>query len=169
MIEIRETDDELMFKYICARALLCLFILTTGCASLQPEFKEPTVSVTSFRALPAEGMAPRFEIGLHVTNPNRFALTPAGIAYSVSLEGRQILNGVANNLPEIEAYGEGNITLLATVDLFNSFSLFADVIRQPRDTFSYELDALLDLGGIYPNMKFSEEGQVSLTPIHHQR
>ena len=157
-----------MCKYIGASVLFCLLVLTTGCANLYTEFKEPAVSVTSFRALPAEGMAPRFEIGLHVTNPNRFALALAGLSYSVTLEGHQILDGVANNLPEIEAYGEGDITLLASVDLLNSLNLFADLIRQPRDRFSYELEALLDLGGVYPNVYINKEGQVSLAPMHHQ-
>lgn len=139
--------------------------MLAGCAGLKTEFKEPSISVTYFRALPSNGIAPRFEIGLHVANPNRFALDLAGVSYNVRIEGREILNGVANDLPEIEAYGEGDITLLATADLFNSISLIADLVRQPRDTFSYELDALLDLGGIYPNLTINKKGQVSLAPI----
>jgi hypothetical protein len=59
--------------------------------------------VTSFRALPSEGMAPRFLIGLHIINPNREAISLQGITYRVSLEGRKLLNGVANDLPEVPA------------------------------------------------------------------
>lgn len=143
-----------------------LLLLIASCANLQTGFKQPVVSVNSLRALPGEGLAPRFEIGLHVTNPNRFALALAGISYTISIEGRQILTGVANDLPEIAAYGEGEITLLATTDLFNSISLLADLMRQPRDTFSYELMAELDLGGIYPNQHVSKTGEVSLAPTH---
>jgi LEA14-like dessication related protein len=88
-----------------------------------------------------------------------------GLSYTVSLEGRQILSGVANELPAIAAYGEGDITLLATTDLFNSFSLFADLLRQPRDTFAYEINADLDLGGIYPNINVDKKGQISLAPV----
>ena len=154
-----------MYKSISVTILICIFAILAGCAGLKSEFKEPTISVTYFRALPSNGMAPRFEIGLHVANPNRFALALAGVSYTVRIEGREVLNGVANDLPEIEAYGEGDITLVATADLFNSISLLAELIRQPQDTFVYELDALLDLGGIYPNLTINKKGQVSLAPI----
>jgi LEA14-like dessication related protein len=154
-----------MIKQVRVLSLILWLVWLAGCASLQTDFKEPTVSVTSFRALPSEGMAPRFEIGLHVSNPNRIALELVGLSYTVSLEGRQILSGVANELPAIAAYGEGDITLLATADLFNSFSLFADLLRQPRDTFAYEINADLDLGGIYPNINVDKKGQISLAPV----
>ena len=140
-------------------------VLLGSCATLQTEFKEPSVSVTSFRALPSKGMAPRFEIGLHVTNPNRVALALEGLSYSVNIEGRQLLTGVANDLPVIEGYGEGDITLLATADLFNSISLISDFMRQPRDSFSYEIIATLDLGGMYPDIPVKKQGQISLAPV----
>ena len=151
-----------LYRHFCYALLVALL---GGCATVQREFKEPTVSVTSFRALPSKGMAPRFEIGLHVTNPNRVALELAGLSYSVSIEGHQLLTGVANELPVIEGYGEGNITLLATADLFNSISLISDLMRQPRDTFTYEIIANLDLGGIYPDIPVKKQGRVSLAPV----
>lgn len=156
-----------MIKQAWFSVLISLALLIYGCAGLQADFKEPTVNVTSFRVLPSEGMAPRFEIGLHVINPNRMALDLAGLSYTVSLEGHQILSGVANDLPAIDAYGEGDVTLLATADLFNSISLFADLVRQPRDNFSYELEAILDLGGIYPNVNVDKKGQISLAPMRN--
>lgn len=142
-----------------------VIVILTSCASLQTDFNEPTVSVTSFRALPSDSMAPRFEIGLHVINPNRMAIALEGMSYTVSIEGRQILAGVENDLPVIEGYGEGDVTLTATADLFNSISLISDLIRQPRDTFNYEFAARLDLGGIYPDIPVKKEGQVSLAPV----
>ena len=156
-----------MSKHIRYLVLIPIMFLIHGCAGLKPEFKEPVVNVTSIRALPSDNMAPRFEVGLHVTNPNRFALALAGLSYSVSIEGRQILSGVAHDLPEIEAYGEGDITLWATADLFNSISLFADLIQQPRDSFAYKLDALLDLGGIYPDVNVAKKGEISLAPLRN--
>ena len=155
-----------MIRFAWFSLLVSLLLLISSCAGLQTDFNEPTVSVTSFRALPPEGMAPRFEIGMHVTNPNRTALALAGLSYTVSLEGHKILTGVENDLPEIEAYGEGDLTLQATADLFNSISLLADLIRQPRDTFAYEIEAILDLGGMYPNVNVDKKGQISLAPMH---
>ena len=85
-----------------------------GCASLQPNFETPGVTVTSFRILPSSGLAPEFEIGLRVTNPNAQALNLRGVAYTASLDGRELIEGVANDLPTIEAYGTGDVTLTAT-------------------------------------------------------
>ncbi len=151
-----------IYKHVVYISTVALLV---SCAGLQKDFKEPTVSVTSFRALALEGMALRFEIGLHVINPNRMAIVLEGMSYTVSIEGRQILAGVENDLPMIEAYGEGDITLTATADLINSISLFADLVRQPRDTFTYKFAANLDLGGIYSGIPIENEGRISLAPM----
>ena len=145
------------------------YVFTTlflvSCSSLHENFKEPTVSVTSFRAIPSPGMVPHFEICLHVTNPNRMALTPEGVSYTVTIEGHRILAGVANDLPVIEAYGEGIVTLTASADLISSISLLTDLMRQPRDTFTYELTANLDLGGRYSDIPIQKKGSISLAPV----
>ena len=65
----------------------------------------------------------------------------------------------------IEAYDEGDVTLTATADLINSISLIADLMRQPRDTFTYEFVANLDLGGIYSDIPIENQGRISLAPI----
>ena len=91
-----------------------LGIYLTGCAGLQTDYETPIVSITSFKAIPGEGMVPRFEIGLHIVNPNRSALDLKGIAYTINLEGHNLLTGVSNKLPRIEAYGEGDISLFTS-------------------------------------------------------
>ena len=139
--------------------------ILVNCASLQTDFKEPAVSVTYFRAVSSTSMAPQFEIGLHITNPNRMALAPEGLSYAVNIEGHRILTGVANDLPMIEGYGEGDITLTATADVFNTISLVSDLKRQPRDAFTYELTAILDLGGLYSDIPIEKRGQISLAPV----
>ncbi len=147
------------------RALVVLWILLlSGCAAMQSDFEKPTVTVNSLRALPSQGMAPRFQIGLHVTNPNRKALTLEGISYTVSLEGRKLLNGVANDLPVVPAYGEADFTVTATADLLNGFRLLTDLLQTRRETFGYELNARLDLGTYYPFVNISEKGDLKLSP-----
>ena len=141
---------------------LLLLLGLVGCASLRPDFEEPTVNVTSFRMIPAEGVVPRFEIGLHVINPNRTPLKLQGLAYNVDLEGHRILTGVANKLPVIEAYGEGDVLLQASPDLFSTISLFTDLMNQPRESFKFKLQAALDVGGLLPKIRVEKSGQVSL-------
>jgi LEA14-like dessication related protein len=139
-----------------------LLALVSGCAVLRPDFEPPTVSVTSFRALPTASIAPRFEIGLHVVNPNNFPLELQGIAYTIELEGHRILTGVANQLPRIAAYGEGDLLLQAAPDLFNTISLFSELLSQPREFFRYELLTKLDVGGMLPKIVVRKSGQVAL-------
>ena len=63
-----------------------IVLLATGCATLRPDYEAPTVIISDFRALPSEGIAPRFEIGLHIINPNRDALKLAALSYTVKLD-----------------------------------------------------------------------------------
>ncbi len=148
------------------KQLILIFFLgiyLTGCAGLQTDYETPTVSITSFKSIPGEGMVPRFEIGLHIVNPNRTALDLKGISYTVNLEGHNLLTGVSNKLPLIEAYGEGDILLAASVDFFNSMGFFADLAKnQNRESFAYSLDAKLDVGTLHPIIRISKKGNLSL-------
>ncbi len=145
------------------RFILILVVFSlVGCAQFYPNFETPTVSVKSFRVLPGQGALPVFEIGLHVINPNRTELTLEGISYHVDLEGHRVLSGVANQLPVIEAYGEGDVVLQVQPDLFSTLSLFTDLMNQPRDQFKFDLTAYLDVGGFMPKIKVDKEGLISL-------
>lgn len=142
---------------------LIIFILA-GCATLRSDYETPSVIISDFRILPSEGIVPRFEIGLHIINPNRDALKLAGISYSVKLEGHKILTGVTNNIPVTEAYGESDIKLAATADLFSSISLLTDLMKEQRDIFNYVLDVKMDIGGFRRNIHVKKEGNISLAP-----
>lgn len=137
-------------------------LLLIACAPLQLGFESPAVNVTHFRVLPSNDIVPTFEIGLHVINPNRVALKLQGLSYNVELEGHRIITGVANKLPVIEAYGEGDVLLQARPDLFSTLSLFTDLLNQPREKFAFVLDAYLDVGNFWPKIKVSQSGAVSL-------
>ncbi len=149
------------FHYI----ILILFFgfYLTGCAVLQTDYETPTVSITSFRAIPGEGMAPKFEIGLHIINPNRSALDLKGISYTINLEGHKLLTGVSNKLPRIEGYGEGDVLLEASLDFFSSIGLFAELAKNKKqEMFSYSLDAKLDVGILHPIIRVNKKGNLSL-------
>lgn len=142
--------------------LALLPVLFAGCASLSPGFEEPSVTVTSFRMLPSNSVVPKFEIGLHVINPNRSALNLVGLAYNVELEGHRILSGVASDLPVIAAYGQGDVLLQAAPDLFSSISLFTDLLNKPRGKFNFNFAASLDVGWFLPKIKVQKSGQISM-------
>jgi hypothetical protein len=135
-----------------------------GCAGMGPGYETPTVTVSSFRALPSAGALPAFEIGLRVINPNREALELQGVAYTISLEGHEIIKGVANDLPVVDGYGEGEFMLTASANLFAGIRLIADLMRSDGDSLEYEFEAKLDTGGFRPAIRVRESGEISLRP-----
>ncbi len=138
-------------------------VLLAGCAGMRPGWETPTVTVKSVRAIPSQGMLPEFEIDLHVVNPNREALKLAGVSYTVSLEGYKLIQGVGNDLPVIDGYGEGDITLNASADLFAGVGLVRELITSGKETLAYSFEAKLDPGALRPSIRVKDSGEVSLT------
>ena len=141
--------------------MILLFLAIGGCASLLPTYEPPTVSVSAFRVLPSNTLNPKFEIDLHIINPNNIMLNLQGISYSASIEGHKILTGVSNELPVIEAYGEGDVRLVASADLFGSFGLINDLVRQNKKDLSYQLNVKLDVGKFTPAIRVERLGTIS--------
>lgn len=142
---------------------LWVLSLVSGCAGMtSPQFEQPVVSLSSFRMLPQETASPRFEIGLHIINPNRQSLSFEGIYYTVNIEGYDVLAGVSNNLPTVDPYGEADVLLAANVDLLKSIRLISSLMQQPRDRFKYSFKAKLDPGGLNPKITIQEDGEFDL-------
>lgn len=149
-------------RILTLASIIVAALVLQACAGLRPGFETPTVTVSSFRPLPGDGAVPRFEIGLHIINPNREALKLEGLAYTVSLEGRELVKGVDNDLPVIQGYGEGDVTLVATPNLLGGIRLVTDLMATPRDRFSYALEAKLDVGRFTPAIRVRDEGEIAL-------
>lgn len=153
--------------HIPIRSLLPLLVLLgiSGCAGMGGGYETPTVTVQSFRPV-ASGDAsglPQFEIVLHVVNPNLKPLELAGVSYTISLNGHDLIKGVSNELPVIEGYGEGSVTLRAGFNLFAGIQLFRSLMQQETDTFDYRFEAKLDPGAFRPKIRISDTGSISLS------
>jgi len=146
-------------RYAAAAALM---LLLPACAGFGTGFEAPTVTVNSFRSQPSGGALPTFEIGLHIVNPNREPLALEGVAYTIRLAGEDIIKGVSNELPVIAGYGEGNVTLSASANLFAGMRLLSDMLQGPIQTLPYEFEAKLDLGGFRPAIRIRESGELTL-------
>jgi LEA14-like dessication related protein len=142
--------------------ILLLSMALASCATLDPNYEEPTVTLSSFKALPSEGMVPAFEIGLRIINPNTQALNLEGIVYTVSLEGYELVKGVGKDFPVIEGYSEGEVKLTASANLLAGVRFVTNLMQEQRDTFEYEFKAKLDLGGLYPSIRVKEKGNIDL-------
>ena len=141
----------------------CTFAIQ-ACATLQGDYDPPAVTVSSFRAIPGEGPAPSFEIGLRVVNPNSEALQLQGVAYTISLEGRKLMTGVGKDLPVVPGYGEETFKLTASASMFQAIQLIGDLMNEPKSTVSYELETKLDVGTFRPAIRVKDSGEISLQP-----
>ena len=144
--------------------LLVAATLLAGCGALRPSFETPTVTVNSFRTLPSSGVFPEFEIGLSVMNPNPIALELAGIAYTISIDGSELIKGVANELPAVPSYGREEVTLTASADLLAGARVFTDLLRSGKNRVNYAFEARLDLTGWQPTIRVRDEGEIALQP-----
>lgn len=144
--------------------LTLITVVMTGCAHLRGTFEEPQVRLTSFRILPADGMEQQFEIGLKIANPNRVALKVVGMSYRLKLRDYDIVNGVANDIPEIPAYSEAPVTLLASVNLMGGVRLIRSIMNDPDDSIAYLLSMKLDMSSaLLPSVRLEEKGVIALT------
>lgn len=133
-------------------------LLVQSCATLDPDYEEPTVMLSSFKAVPSDGMVPSFEVGLRIINPNSTALNLEGVVYSISLQGHELVKGVGKGYPPIEGYSEGNINLTASANLISGIRFITGMVQQKNEPVEYEFEAKLDLAGFYPSLKISETG-----------
>jgi LEA14-like dessication related protein len=147
--------------HIRSLACVCLAVLLSACATLRPDFETPTVQVVSVALLPPENLSPRFAVTLRVMNPNRSDLPLKGAAYTISIEGQEIVTGVANDLPRIPGYGEQNVTLNATLNWLEGLQLLQDLSQEPRNSVEYELRAKLDVGAFIPAIRITDTGTLS--------
>lgn len=152
-----------MARILVLLTVVWMLFLFSGCAGItDPHFESPVVSLSSFRMLPQTESGPKFEIGLHIINPNRTELDFAGIYYTITIEGYDVIAGVSNNLPTVEPYGEADLLLEASVDLLKSIRLISSLMQLPRNSFKYSFSAKLDPGGLNPRVTIREDGEFSL-------
>ncbi|MCB1691075.1 MAG: LEA type 2 family protein [Halioglobus sp.] len=149
------------YTHFVLAALLGLAVLG-GCASLAPELDPPKVSLVSFKSLPGDAGAPRFEIKLRVINPNKQTLDIAGISYSVELVGKELITGVANDVAPIAGYGEGVVTLEAGLQLLELLRLMASLGSADSGPLAYRFSAKIDFNGFVPTQRVEESGEISL-------
>ena len=138
--------------------------LFSGCAGMGSGYETPAVSVQSFKPVQSANASglPNFEIGLHVINPNLEPLELAGVSYTISLGGQDLIKGVGNDLPVIEGYGEGSFTLTAGFNLLAGIKLFRSMMAANTDSIDYAFKAKLDPGPFKRKIRIADSGTISL-------
>ena len=142
---------------------MCFFSFTLlNCATMDPDYEQPTVTLKSFRAQPSAGMIPSFEIGLNILNPNAASFQLEGVVYTVSIQGHEFVKGVGKDFPVVEGYSEETIKLTAAANLFAGVRLVMDMMDSPSENLEYEFEAKLDIGGFWPSIRIKEKGAFRL-------
>jgi LEA14-like dessication related protein len=147
---------------LASRLLMaCVVLLFGGCATLSPDFEEPSLQINSIRLINFDGMTPQFEIDLHIVNPNRDALDLKGLSYTLHLAGNQVVSGATSKLPVIAAYGEADFKIDASVSLLDGLQLLSKLINEYQENLTYEFNAKLDVGSFYPTIPIKREGVIN--------
>jgi LEA14-like dessication related protein len=142
--------------------MFCISVfLVSGCTTLRPGFETPSVDVTSFRMLPSRTLTPRFEIGMRIVNPNAVKLSLRGMSYTVFMNDYQVVEGAANDLPVVPAYGDAEFKVTATVGLIESMRFVNDMLQNKRGQIAYRLKAKLDIGAMVPSIRVEKTGSFS--------
>lgn len=133
-----------------------------GCATIDPDYEPPSVTVSSVRAIPVPGGLPNFEVGLRVLNPNATPLELRGMSFSISLDGHKVIRGVGNELPVIEPYGAGDFKVTASANILAGIRFISGLANAAGDSVDYELKAKLDVGALRPAIRIRDSGEISL-------
>ncbi|XQW84272.1 LEA type 2 family protein [Thalassotalea piscium] len=145
--------------------IYCLFtlFLMSGCASLNLEYTKPSVELTSFKVLPANGLEQKFEIGLKVMNPNSFALPFNGMSYQLNVLGETLAHGVTAKIPTAEAYGESSFVVPVATSLLGGIKVISALIKRQSTDIKYQFIAKLDIDiPFVPKLEVTEAGVIPL-------
>lgn len=140
--------------------VMCMGLIT-GCSTMRLGFVTPSVNITSFKPLPSEGIAPRFEMSLRVVNPNATPLSLRGMSYTLALNSFDVVDGAANALPVVPAYGEAEFKVVATVGVFEGIRFVSDLLQHSKGQVAYTLKAKLDVGAMLPAINIEKTGNYS--------
>lgn len=148
-----------------ARYLLVVLVsfFLANCSMLQPKIEQPTVKVVGLQLLPAQGFTQPIQVNLLIANPNDRDLTLKGIAYTVGIENIDVLSGVSNQLPPLQAYQETPVTVVVSANVVQLFKLFEHFNRNGvKDVLNYNFSAKLDFSTWLPSLRVNEKGTFSL-------
>ncbi|MDQ8192994.1 LEA type 2 family protein [Coraliomargarita sp. SDUM461004] len=123
--------------------LLPFLLLFTGCASVSSDYEPPKVDVVGITKSDTDTAALQFTLQLRIVNPNAQTIHLKGLYYELSLDGIDVINGTANNIPAIEGYSDTVISVSSAASLVNSVRLAARLMEVTSKELPYELRAKL--------------------------
>lgn len=143
-------------------AVLSLFFLS-ACATIDRDHEKPKVDVIGITKSATDSVALQFTVQLRIVNPNAEPLNLKGLYYELSLDGIDVLNGTANNIPPIEGYNDTVVSISSAASLVNSVRLAARLMESTGGELPYELRAKLGTSSKWmPSTTVKESGMIPL-------
>ena len=143
-------------------AVLSLFFLS-ACATVDRSHEKPKVDVVGITKSETDTAALQFTVQLRIVNPNAETLNLKGLYYELSLDGIDVVNGTANNIPPIEGYSDTVVSVSSAPSLINSARLAAKLMDSTSGELPYELRAKLGTSSKWmPATTVRESGMIPL-------
>jgi LEA14-like dessication related protein len=141
-------------------------ILLSGCATTRSDYEEPKVDVVGIEKSEADSEVAAFTLKLRITNPNAEPIRLNGLFYELSLDGLDVINGTARDLPEIKGYSSQIISVSSTASLINSVRLAAVLMNNQNGAINYMLRAKLGTTSRWlPATTVKKSGTLSLNNL----
>ncbi|GAA6151164.1 LEA type 2 family protein [Pseudoteredinibacter isoporae] len=145
--------------------VLLLLSALSACSHLPNVVEEPRLRVLDIQMLPGDNLSPSFNIKLKVDNPNRFDIDVVGASYSVSLQGFEVIHGVANDIPTIAAYDSQEFTVNAQASVVQGVRLLNKLMQSQQQDLDYRMSLKLDTGSLFSAIRIEDEGKISLSDV----
>jgi len=135
----------------------------SGCTTFDKNYESPQIDVVGITKDASDTNAMAFTIQLRIVNPNAETIDLHGLYYELSLEGIEVVTGTAKDLPPIEGYSAGMVSVSSAASLLNSARLLQKLINQPQEMFDYKLRVKFGTTSKWmPSTTVVESGEISL-------
>lgn len=143
--------------------VISICLVLASCAAVTPKLEQPTVKVAGLQLLPAQGLTQPIEVSLLVTNPNARDLSLRGMSYTIGIENFDVLSGVSDQLPTLNAYQETPVKVVVTANVLQLVRLIEHFGRNGvKENVDYNFSATLDYSAWLPSLRVNEKGSIPL-------
>ncbi len=144
--------------------LSCIALyLFSACASTSENQLDPSVELVGIQQSASAESALEFDIQLRITNPNETPLELSGLYYELKLEGIEVVNGTARDIPTIDGFSSQTVRVNSAADIINGARFVAHLVNQPDDIVDYQLRVKLGTKSRWKSGKLIEkDGEISL-------
>ena len=144
-------------------------VLLAGCAAMGNRLDPPRIGLSSIRVLEIKGLETVFEVDLRIVNRSDRSLAIEGIDCELTLDGRQLAEGVANPQIEIAAYADAIVPVTVYSSMFDMIGVARRLIKRTGKQdggapIAYAISGHLRIGnaGLFGKVPFDASGEIDL-------